>query len=369
MIENATEYASLSVKELRKLVRSRGICQTWVASANQATCLSALQSLDRGEPVQTPSGIDLAQVIADAISGRVQAGLDEDGVRAIVAEGLDGAKDELLELVNAKMASFAAPLVVHVENRATGETKDLGVQHRQFPTLLAMAQARDKDGHVPPIYLHGPAGTGKTTAARKLADALNLPFLYNGAIDSEYKLSGFIDAGGTFRSRPFHDAYSKGGVYLFDELDSSLPSAVLAFNAALANGHADFPIGSVERHADCIILAAGNTCLRGDGSNQGFMRMEMDAAFRDRFVFLDWPIDEDLEAACVPAEYADWLATVRRVRAAVAALGVKKCDITPRATFSGIALLQAGLTKEQVVSCVLRKGLPDSQWAQIQGRC
>jgi hypothetical protein len=331
--------------------------------------LSALQSLDRGEPVQTPSGIDLAQVIADAISGRVQAGLDEDGVRAIVAEGLDGAKDELLELVNAKMASFAAPLVVHVENRATGETKDLGVQHRQFPTLLAMAQARDKDGHVPPIYLHGPAGTGKTTAARKLADALNLPFLYNGAIDSEYKLSGFIDAGGTFRSRPFHDAYSKGGVYLFDELDSSLPSAVLAFNAALANGHADFPIGNVERHTDCIILAAGNTCLRGDGSNQGFMRMEMDAAFRDRFVFLDWPIDEDLEAACVPAEYADWLATVRRVRAAVAALGVKKCDITPRATFSGIALLQAGLTKEQVVNCVLRKGLPDSQWAQIQGRC
>jgi DNA polymerase III delta prime subunit len=262
------------------------------------------------------------------------------------------------------LASIAKPTLIEIKDR-NGEVRKLdGVHHHRMPTLLAFAQARDKDGRVPPIYLHGPAGTGKTTAAAKLAEALGLEFYFNGAIDSEYKLSGFVDAGGTFRSRPFFEAYSKGGVYLFDELDSSMPSAVLAFNAALANGHADFPTGKVERHPDCIILAAGNTTLRGDGNSEGFQRVEMDAAFRDRFVFLDWPLDESLEDACTPKEHKAWLVIVRKVRANVKRHGIKKADVTPRATFSGIALLQAGVSLDDVIASTLRKGLPETHWKQ-----
>src|SRR5690606_7558053 len=95
------------------------------------------------------------------------------------------------------------------------------------------------------VWLAGPAGSGKTTAAEQVAKALKLKFYFNGAIDTEYKLSGFVDAHGRIVSTAFREAYTNGGVYLFDEVDASLPSATLAFNAALANGQCDFP-GSKE---------------------------------------------------------------------------------------------------------------------------
>lgn len=374
MIETTDNYAALSTVELRRIVRDKGLAQgAAVASARKVDLIALLEG--RGTlPEQAlgynGDGDSLADVLAKALQGRITGSIDEDRVQEMIDKTVRESQSltpaEVSSLIATELAKFSQPTIVHVEDRRTGEIRNMGAQHECFPTLLMMAQARDKDGHTPPIYLHGPAGTGKTTAARKLAEALGLPFYYNGAIDSEYKLSGFIDAGGVFRSRPFYEAYANGGVYLFDELDSSLPSAVLAFNAALANGHADFPVGSVQRHADCIIVAAGNTCLRGDGSNAGFLRMEMDAAFRDRFIFLAWPIDEKLEEACVPAEYRPWLAKVRRVRNAVAALGVKKIDITPRATFAGMALLAAGMPERAVIDATLRKGLPESQWSQIE---
>lgn len=381
--------SDMSTIELRALVRERGLAKgAAVASARKDDLIALIEgrAVNMDAPkleANAETGGDLADVIARAIAGKVKAGVDEDAVKGIVAESMDCIREELSEhvdkqirqigrltpaqvasLIDTALAKIVKPLVLDIRKQ-DGEVKRLdGVQHQRFPTLLSFAQARNRDGHVTPIYLHGPAGTGKTTAAHRLADALGLEFYFNGAIDSEYKLSGFVDAQGVFRSRPFFDAYTKGGVYLFDELDSSLPSAVLAFNAALANGHADFPTGRQTRHKDCIILAAGNTTLRGDGHHGGFQRFEMDAAFRDRFIFLEWPLDESLEAACVPEEYKDWLAIVRIVRANVAKHGLKKAEVTPRATIAGIALLAAGVEEEDVIDSTLRKGLPADQWVK-----
>ena len=387
-------YETMTVGDLRAEVRAQGLRTTAVGSAAKADLIAALRhgtplpvagasgmqasllgstspAPKQAPPVASSSGAD---ALIASIAAQVQAAmgdqLDHEAIAQIAQGAVMGsmvdAAAELERGVDSKIAAASMPLVIEIHDVKTAETKNLGLQHASFPALLTMCQARDKDGHHLNPYLYGPAGTGKTTAAANVAKSLGLAFHFNGCIDSEYKLSGFIDAGGVFRSRPFREAYEHGGVYLFDELDDSMPSAVNAFNAALANGHADFPDRRVDRHADNIIIGAGNTTLRGDGHTDGHNRQEQDSALIDRFCYLAWPIDEALESATVPAKHAEWLATVREVRTNVAKHGVKKSDVTPRAAYKGMALLDAGLSRDQVIDSVLRRGLPSATWDQIK---
>lgn len=242
-----------------------------------------------------------------------------------------------------------------------GERREIGQQHAQFEQLLRACSARDHNGNRLNVFLSGPAGSGKTTAAENVAKALGLAFHFNGAIDNEYKLLGFTDANGRIVSRPFREAYQNGGVYLFDEIDASLPSALLAFNAATANGQADFPDGTIKRHPDCVIIAAGNTF--GHGATSEYVgRMKQDAAFMDRFVTIAWRVDETLETAlCVDGA---WCRYVQAVRAKVAANGLKVI-VSPRASLYGASLLAAGLDRETVVAMTLKKGMSDDQWRMV----
>jgi MoxR-like ATPase len=219
------------------------------------------------------------------------------------------------------------------------------------------------------VWLTGPAGTGKTTAAEHVAKALGLPFMFNGAIESEHKLLGFTDAQGRIVSRPFREAFVNGGVYLFDEVDASLPSAVLAFNAALANGHCDFPDGNFKRHENFRCIAAANTW--GAGATHDYVgRAKMDAAFVDRFVSLAWENDEALERTLALGFIADqqlggkWVSFVQGVRAKVAKAGVKHV-VSTRASINGAKLLHAGMTWDEVVAVAVRKGLPEGTWSQL----
>ena len=378
-------YEQMGTSELRKLIRERGLGSGLaLSSANKSECISLLRgetswrdyeaARAAGADCQAKAG-NAGTPGAEGAMAQIAAGLaalmpaqkvDMDEVREIAR---DAANLAVEDTVRRELDERLAPMKVVVEDRKLNCERNLGVVHKRFPLLLQMCQARDKDGFVPPIYLYGPAGTGKTTTARKIAEALGLDFHYNGAIGNAYELSGFIDAGGRYQETPFFKAYSRGGVYLFDELDSSMPGAVLAFNAALANGHAAFPVGNVPRHKDCIILAAGNTCMRGDGNMAGFQRMKQDAAFRDRFTYLEWPIDEALEAS-MAAAYGDewgWLDMVRRFRRNAARAGIKDFEVTPRAVDRGLAMLKAGIDLHDVVEMCVRKGLNADAWQKVEG--
>lgn len=193
--------------------------------------------------------------------------------------------------------SFARTFVVPMSENAQRWQKialRAGTQHEAFKILVMLADALGNDDRN--IWLAGPAGSGKTTAARKLAECLDMSdrFEFNGAIDTEYKLSGFVDAKGRVVSTAFRRIWENGGVYLFDECDASMPGALLAFNAALANGYAAFPDGTIQRHKDTVIIAAANTWGFGGDANY-IGRAKLDAAFLDRFVTLTWNYDEALE--------------------------------------------------------------------------
>lgn len=278
-------------------------------------------------------------------------------IRDISAESVDEAR--VIELIG-EYAPRPKAICVCLRDSA-GEVRELGVSHRQLPQLLKACSARDHRGNRLNIWLSGPPGSGKTNAAEQVAEALGLEFYFNGAIDNEYKLLGFVDAQGRVISRPFRQAYEHGGVYLFDEIDASLPAALLAFNSATANGWCDFPDGKVRRHADCVIIAAGNT-YGGGGTAHFTGRMKQDGAFLDRFGFISWAIDEALESELCPDR--EWCAYVQAVRARVLKQGLQQL-VTPRASFLGAGFLAAGLDRETVIGMTLRKGMSNEQWESV----
>jgi len=165
------------------------------------------------------------------------------------------------------------------------------LQHKHTDLLLALVRARVH------VWLAGPAGSGKSKVAEIVSQKLALPFYCTGAVASEYKLSGFVDAQGRAVITQFRKAFSEGGVFLFDEIDRSLPNAVLPFNGWLANLKADMPgnDGLVDAHADFVALVGANT--NGQGATAEYSgAMKQDAAFLDRFAILTWDYDTELEA-------------------------------------------------------------------------
>ena len=232
----------------------------------------------------------------------------------------------------------------------------LGMTHRNQPKLIRMLAA---GGHV---YLHGPAGSGKTTAAKLAAKAFDLPFYFAAKVESEYMLLGFKDARGETVRTPFREAYEHGGLFLFDELDGSSASAVVAMNAALANGICAFPDGVVSMHENFKCIGGGNTKLSG-ATREYVGRNQLDAASVDRFDFLEWNYDDALETAL--ATNADWCRYVQSARRAVEARALKHL-VTPRATFRGCKLLEAGLTWGETETAVLWKGLDPETVRQLK---
>ena len=272
-------------------------------------------------------------------------------------------EERAMRFIQEEIKNISLPTRIEIKTPELPEFKSMGIQHKKFPLLLKACNATTPDGHHLNIWLKGPAGTGKTTAAKKCAEALNLKFLFNGAIGNQYELIGFIDAGGRYHRTAFREAYEHGGVYLFDEIDSSNPNSVLAFNAALANGEACFPDGMVNRHKDCVIIAGANTAGNG-GTSEYSGRMKQDAAFLDRFVMIEWPLDEALEKAL--CSNSAWLDKVQDVRKNISDRKVKNHMVTPRASIFGEALLRAGITEKECVDMCLRKGLNDEVWKEIK---
>jgi cobaltochelatase CobS len=310
------------------------------------------ESQQEAAPAASAHGNDALRTALREIIGDT---LDEKRVTAIVREVV-------------KQEVGLQPTRIEVVTPA-GKSYEAGMQHKNFARLILMLQAGRH------VYLAGGAGTGKTTAGIEAAKALTelwgrqLKFYFNGAIDSEHKLLGFVDAQGRIVSRPFREAFTKGGLYMFDEVDASFPSALLAFNAALSNNYCDFPDGCFEKHPDFRCMAAANTW--GFGATHDYVgRAKLDEAFRNRFAMLGWDTDEALERHLALNEINDkdlggrWVTHVQQCRANAARAGIR-CVISPRASIGGCALLQAGDTWEGAQDAVIRMGMPEESWKQI----
>lgn len=252
-------------------------------------------------------------------------------------------ESRVVELI--KKHAMATTIEIKTDEKT--RTIPTGLHHKCLPDIIKMLSAGMN------VMLVGPAGSGKTTIAEQAAKALDIPFYFNGALSSEYKLSGFVDAQGKIVSTAFRRAYESGGVYLFDEIDASMPDALLAFNAALSNGHADFPDGSITKHEDFRCIAAANTF--GRGADRVYVgRNQLDGASLDRFCVVNVDYDDKLERALSAND--NWTDYVQKVRAAVFDLKIRHV-VSPRASINGAKLLAAGMDRTFVEEATIWKGV------------
>lgn len=242
------------------------------------------------------------------------------------------------------------PTAVTVEIRKQGEivrTLPAGTTHQIFPLVLTAVQLDN-------VFISGPAGSGKTHMAEQCAEALNIPFYFTGAVASEYKLTGFVDAQGRTVRTAFREAFEHGGLFLFDEIDSSSPAALLAFNAALSNGKFDFPDGSVRKHEDFLCIASANTW--GAGASREYVgRNQLDAATLNRFALVAMDYDHGLESAIAASHYVHGEQVAEMIQAYRRACRAEsvRLVISPRNTTRTAKALAAGLTISQALDLSL----------------
>lgn len=143
-----------------------------------------------------------------------------------------------------------------------------------------------------PVYLAGPAGSGKNYTVEQIAKELGWNFYFSNSVQQEFKLTGFIDAGGKFHETEFSKACKEAAngsdvVFFLDEMDASIPEVLVLLNAAIANGYFEFPDGKVNFGGKVHFVAAGNTV--GSGADEMYTgRMVLDQATLDRFAIIEF---------------------------------------------------------------------------------
>lgn len=220
--------------------------------------------------------------------------------------------------------------------------------HPKFEQIVKYAKL---DGNV---MLVGEAGTGKTTTAEQVAEALNLDFDSISCTMgmSESMLLGRPTINGGYISTRFVEIFENGGVFLFDEFDALDSNMFCVINSALANGKLSIPYRpekpQAKRHKDCIIIACGNTWGTGQGSRMYNGRNAIDGATLDRFTNVEFNYDVGLERKLV-GEHQNAFALLQELRARVQSKNIQRI-VSTRAFVKANKHLSNGVTLAEFVS-------------------
>lgn len=220
------------------------------------------------------------------------------------------------QLEEAKNAGTGSVINVVVDGKKT-TTKTESVLDPNFENILHLVAAHEN------VYLYGPAGSGKNTIAEQIAEALGVEFYYQNTLVTKFDVSGYKNAQGEFEETPFYKAWKNGGLFFADELDNSTAEAIIALNAALANGYYTFPNSGekVAKHPDFYCIAAGNT--NGQGATEEYCgRYQMDESSRDRFAFIEIDYNKKVEES-ICGGHLDILEFVRDLRSVTKCLQIK----------------------------------------------
>lgn len=219
--------------------------------------------------------------------------------------------------------------------------------HKQFKNVLTLINNKI------PVMLVGSAGSGKTGTCEKIAECLGLKYYFSNAITQEYKLTGFIDANGKYQDTQFYKAFKNGGLFVLDEIDASVPEALVILNTAIANGYFDFPNGKVKAHKNFRIVACANTY--GLGADDIYVgRYQLDGASLDRFAVVEFDYDNVLEKALVENE--EWAEFIQLLRERIREKRLRHI-LSMRATIYGDKLIKTDMPLKEIFSQIIFKNL------------
>lgn len=290
--------------------------------------------------------------LMEALKGQ---SVNEDAVRSIVA-------DEL-----AKTDRPTRTVVIKDETIREVE----GLTHRILADVIALASTGK------PVLMVGPAGTGKSTIARQVADAFGFTQDQYGEISCDPQMSssalfGYMDANGNYVRTVFRDRWEHGGMFHFDEFDNSHPSILAKINAALALSAGQtlaFPDGMIVRHTEFRAIASANTF--GNGPDRIYVgRQQLDKATLDRFLVIEVDYDEALEQNACHATGVDpekmhrILGLVRSLRKD-AAKHKLPVIFGQRSSVYACVLAANDVRAELVMSAAIRRDVSDNDWNRL----
>lgn len=269
------------------------------------------------EEVKTDLGVDVGTKVEEKINDLSQQ---------IQNEYLD-TMSKVNKVVDDVKKQVGATKVIDVKINDKVVTKKGVIYHPEFAKITYYAKQHRN------VLLVGGAGSGKTTLAEQVADALGLRF---GSISctagmNESQLMGrpalTLNGKNGYIGTQFVDIYENGGVFLLDEYDALDSNMACSVNSGLANGilsvpnRMDNPIA--KRHKDCIVIACGNTWGTGQGSRHYVGRNKIDGATLDRFVPIEVDYDDNLERHLV-GEHIVLYDFLNHLRKACANKGIDK---------------------------------------------
>lgn len=211
---------------------------------------------------------------------------------------IDNLTAQVEELKNRPTTSGTTINITIGDKKHTHQTER--VLHPEFEWVMFLLANRRH------VYLHGPAGSGKTEMAIECAKSLGLDFEYQNQVILRPDVQGFVDANGTYHDTPITRAASKGKLLICDEIDGWSPNALLCLNGLLSQGFIDIPnYGRINAHPDFYVVACGNT--NGLGATALFnSRNKLCESDRDRFKFVEINYDAAVEKSIV-SEHTDIL--------------------------------------------------------------
>ena len=306
----------------------------------------------KDEPTMENSNEVLSQLLTAIEDLKKPSTLELQMIEAVIAKGADIAtadlEQNLIERLETHIKNTYGALPTQIEIADRPDLKPVtGIFHKSYEDLTKMIYGKI------PTMLVGPAGSGKNHTLEQIAEALDLDFYFTNAITQEHKLTGFVDAYGTYHETEFYKSFKNGGMFFFDEIDASIADALIIVNAAIANGYFDFPHERIKAHEDFRIVAAANTF--GHGADMIYVgRSQLDGATLDRFAVVEFNYDAQVETML--AQDYELYYFVKALREAILEIGLRY-TMSTRAIINSRKMVQNGLSIENAIQFGIFKSI------------